>query len=296
MNGRILVTGGSGFIGSSLVRSMSDEGYKVLSVSRFSDEAVNSFSLDLTDAYAVREFIKNSKSIDIIIHCAAIAHGEPTPKGYSISDYNSLIVRNLISSFSSKQPHWIFMSSISVYGDSYFESPVKMEHSPLPTDDYGKGKLEDEKLLLYSCEHVDILRLMPTYDFSHVNDIKKRVFIPKTPIKIRILPSPTYSFCHVNIVTKTVMKCLSQNSGRRLHQVGDPMPVLQSDLVKEFKGPSIVIPQLIFKWFLAILPSRFRLLRSARLLVKKLGMSNTYVLGVEELVETKSARKSYTMK
>ena len=283
MKEHILVTGGSGFIGSAIVQSLLDIGYTVSSVSRNSDKSKHSFSLDLTDSIEVCEFIKKSKPIDVVIHCAAIAHGETPPKSYTVSEFNSAMINNLVSAFSEKQTHWIFLSSISVYGDSYCQSPIPMEQLPLSSDSYGQGKLCDERSLIRTCNHLDILRLMPTYDSYENKDIKKRIFIPKTGIKFKILPPPRYSFCHINVVIEKVAACLGQTPRLRLHQVGNPLPISQGDLLKAFSGPSIAIPQIFFKFLLFLLPHKFGLFRKIRFMIKKLGLSNTYELGVREL-------------
>jgi nucleoside-diphosphate-sugar epimerase len=283
MKEHILVTGCSGFIGSAIVKSLLDAGYVVSSVSRNSGKSKHSFSVDLTASSEVYEFIKKSKPIDVVIHCAAIAHGETPPKSYTVSEFNSAMINNLVSAFSEKQPHWIFLSSISVYGDSYLKSLIPMEELPLPSDSYGKGKLCDENSLIKACNHLDILRLMPVFNSYENKDIKKRIFIPKTGIKLRILPSPLYSFCHINTLIEKVVGCLGETSRLRLHQVGDPLPTSQGDLIKAFPGPSFTIPQIFFKFLLFLLPHKFGLFRKIRFMIKKLGLSNTYELGVREL-------------
>ena len=283
MKEHILVTGCSGFIGSAIVESLLDAGYRVSSVSRKTDKSKFSFSLDLTSRSEVCEFIKKSEPIDVVIHCAAIAHGETPPKSYTVSEFNSAMIDNLVSAFSEEQPHWIFLSSISVYGDSYFKSPVPMMELPLPSDNYGEGKLFDERSLIKACNHLDILRLMPVYDSYENKDIKKRIFIPKTGIKLRILPSPLYSFCHINILIEKVLGCIGKSSQLRLHQVGNHLPTSQDELIKAFAGPSLIIPQIFFKLLLFLLPHKFGLFRRIRFMIKKLSVSNTYELGVREL-------------
>jgi len=283
MKKHILVTGGSGFIGSAVVQSLLDIGYIVTSVSRNPNNSDHSFSLDLTNNTKVSDFIKKIQPIDVVIHCAAIAHGEKIPKSYTVSEFNSKMINNLVAAFSEKQPHWIFLSSVSVYGNSYYQVPIQMERLPLPSDSYGQGKLCDERSLISNCNHLDILRLMPTYNSYKNKDIKKRIFIPKTAIKLRILPPPRYNFCHIDVVIEKVSACLCQTPGLRLHQVGNPLPTSQDDLLKVFSGPSIVIPQILFKFILYLLPGKFGLFGNIRFMIKKLGLSNTYELGVREL-------------
>ncbi len=283
MRGHILVTGSSGFIGDTLVKILIDAGYTVSSISRTSSESKTSFPLDLTVRADVQDYIKKSEPIDVIIHCAAIAHGENPPKNYSVSEFNSIMIDNLLSAFPGKHPHWIFLSSISVYGDSYLECPVPIKEKPLPSDNYGYGKLHDEQTLIKACDHLDILRLMPVYESFKNKDIKKRVFIPKTGIKLRILPAPSYSLCHIDVLVKKIFSCLTQTSAKRIHQVGNDEPTSQEEISKTFKGCSLTIPQKIFVFLLFIIPNKLGLFREIRFMIKKLGLSNTYELGTREL-------------
>ena len=148
MKGHILITGGSGFIGKNLIYVLSESGYTITSVSRSSINHEKSFSIDLTSPKDTYKFINNINKVDAIIHCAAIAHGQKPPKGFTISKFNSLILNNLVSAFKEKQPHWIFLSSISVYGEANSELPIKLTKAPIPFNDYGHGKLNDENILI----------------------------------------------------------------------------------------------------------------------------------------------------
>ena len=283
MKRHILVTGGTGFIGAALIKVLRATGYRVTSVSRSRAIDKDHFTLDLADKDHVAKFVRNLDSVTTVIHCAAIAHGENPPKNYSVSEFNTLILENLISSFGVPQPHWIFLSSVSVYGAGYEKNPVEIIVLPETTDDYGSGKLQDEQRLLSKCDNLDILRLMPTYDSDHMADIKKRIFFPKTNIKFRIVPSPSYAFCNVSIVGDAVLKCLDGTPGRRLHQLGDLSPISQCDLLKKFPGFTITIPQLLIKICIKLIPLNLKIGNGVRLLLKKLALPNVYELGIREL-------------
>jgi nucleoside-diphosphate-sugar epimerase len=78
----VLVTGGSGFLGSSVVRLLSREGANVISVARrqitLDESATNEgnvqyFQMDLLDSSAVAALCHAAQpSIDVLIHCAAL--------------------------------------------------------------------------------------------------------------------------------------------------------------------------------------------------------------------------------
>lgn len=73
MGKNILITGGSGFIGSHVVSSLLDRGYEVTSLvnSKYNPERDNltQIKLDITDLTAVTEFFKNNK-FEYLMHFA----------------------------------------------------------------------------------------------------------------------------------------------------------------------------------------------------------------------------------
>jgi nucleoside-diphosphate-sugar epimerase len=283
MKGHILITGGTGFIGGYLSGGLIKAGYRVTTVSRSASSNENHICTDLTHEESVVDLAKKLSSVDTIIHCAAIAHGEKPPKNNSVADFNTLISNNILKAFERHQLRWIFFSSISVYGELHSESSIPVTVVPKPVDSYGVGKLHDEDLFISNCSHLDILRLMPVYDSQNLQDIKKRVFLPNTNVKIMIRPAPLYSICNVEEVLTAVKKCMNYASGQRIIQVGDPLPVSQRDLVSWFSGRSILVPQLLFTAMIFLLPKRVALFRSISFMLKKLGLNNIYEIGCIEL-------------
>lgn len=286
----ILITGGTGYIGSYLSINLTKAGYRVTSTSRGIEGNEDNICVDLTDENSVYKLANDLSTVDILIHCAAIAHGEKPPKNYSIASFNTKITKNLLNAFASRQLHWIFMSSISVYGDIYSDSQIPITFSPESSDSYGYGKLCEESLLISRSKHLDILRLMPVYDSKNLKDIKKRVYLPKTNIKIMIEPSPLYSICNIKNVLSAVQKSMNYSSGQRITQVGDPEPVSQRELTTWFSGEAIPIPQSVFKLTLFLLPKKFRLFKKVALMLKKLAQGNTYEIGVREINRKKLAK------
>lgn len=287
MKGHILITGGTGFVGGYLANGLIKAGYRVTTVSRSVGSNDSHICADLTNEQTVVDLAKKLSSVDTIIHCAAIAHGEKPRKNYSTADFNTLISSNILKAFDRRQLRYIFMSSISVYGEVHLESSIPLIQSPKPADSYGGGKSRDEGLFISNCSHLSILRLMPVYDSQNLQDIKKRVFLPHTKVKIMIRPAPLYSLCNVDEVLTSVKKCMNYGSGQRIIQVGDPQPISQNELVSWFSGRVIPVPQLLFRVLVFLVPNRVVAFKAISFMLKKLGFNNIYEIGCIDLKSKK---------
>lgn len=133
---KVLVTGGTGFIGKHLLKALVSQGYKVEVLVRKTEdqEKVKKFGAkailgNLGDLKSLRKIVSR---VDICYHLAAIRNDW----GYSWKDYsqdNVEATRNLLTALSGQLKHFIFISS------------VKASH---PTTLYGKSKLQAEKIVL----------------------------------------------------------------------------------------------------------------------------------------------------
>lgn len=163
---KILVTGGTGFIGSHTVVELYNAGYEVVIIDNFSNsspkilqqiKAITGIDpefveLDLCDESKVMEFAGKYPDISGVIHFAAFkAVGESVqePLKYYRNNFYSLI--NLINAYKSSL-NLVFSSSCTVYGqpDSLpvtEEAPTKKAESP-----YGNTKQIAEEILQETCK------------------------------------------------------------------------------------------------------------------------------------------------
>lgn len=243
---KILVTGHLGFIGSAVVRNLRAAGHDVWGIDKRGDSDDRSLAADLLDSRETGEAISRIGSdIQVVIHMAALAHGEKPPSNWSMFDFNVTITRNMIDGVRHMKPHIIFLSSVAVYGEDDRPGPVGVNTVPRPASEYGLSKLVCEKLVSDSrMTKYDILRIAPVYDSTHLQDVSKRVYLPGVRgIKMRILPQPYHSLCHIDLVGDVIRDCvLRADSGERILNVADPLPHPQHDLVEWFKGITIPFP------------------------------------------------------
>ena len=128
---KLLLTGSSGFIGSYFQNNYGKE-YDIETFSFLKDDL---HSLDLTQ-------------IDTIIHLSALVHqmgGADKEEYRRVNVDNTLALAQKAKKNGVKQ--FIFMSSVKVYGEET-NTPYTEITKCEPQDDYGKSKLEAEKLLM----------------------------------------------------------------------------------------------------------------------------------------------------
>lgn len=159
---KILVTGGTGYIGSHTVVELFNAGYQPIIVDNFSNsspkildqiEAINgvrpeSFDLDLCDEQLTADFVEKHSDISGVIHFAAYkAVGESVEQPLKYYRNNLFSLINLLSAFSDKAVSFVFSSSCTVYGEPdqlpvTEQAPVKKAESP-----YGNTKQIAEEIL-----------------------------------------------------------------------------------------------------------------------------------------------------
>ena len=162
---KILVTGGTGFIGSHTAVELHNAGFEVILVDNFANSSPKILQqieqitgtppvfveLDLCDEAKVKAFVAEHTDITGVIHFAAYkAVGESVqePLKYYRNNFYSLI--NLLNAFNSKI-NFVFSSSCTVYGqpDSLpvtEDAAVKKAESP-----YGNTKQIAEEILTETC-------------------------------------------------------------------------------------------------------------------------------------------------
>jgi nucleoside-diphosphate-sugar epimerase len=113
---KILVTGGSGFIGTNLIRKLLQENHKVINIDLVDSQlGVETKKIDLTKT----DFsFLDSIEFDYVIHLAALSNPRFCADPKNAFDTNVIATFNLLNNLTQKKIRKIiFMSSIVVYSD-----------------------------------------------------------------------------------------------------------------------------------------------------------------------------------
>jgi len=139
---KVLVTGGTGFIGKRLVQRLVSEGYHVINLGREKIEGVENIIVDLKN---VDFSFLDSLKIDYAVHLAAFSSpGRSKNRDDEVMELNYRVTKRLFTKLLEKQiKKAIFMSSVAVYKDSTM--PIN-ENSPLDPERsiYGISKYKAE--------------------------------------------------------------------------------------------------------------------------------------------------------
>ena len=173
---KVLVTGGSGYLGSILSRKLLVKGHSVRILDNFLfgkdsiKEIENNKNLeiiegDIRDLSIVSKSIKN---VDTVIHLASIVGTQSSELDPKISvEINFMATRNiaeLCKLYKIKQ--FVFASTCSVYGAQ--PNQLISENSEVnPLDSYGQSKFESERAILQEYDYPTILRLGTLFGASH---------------------------------------------------------------------------------------------------------------------------------
>ena len=163
---KVLVTGGSGFIGARLVDALCEKGYKVFVLSRKRpgkfeciNSAVEIIQCDLLDASSDLERLV--ADCLVVFNCAGELHNEALMEALHVSATLRLVQAcKKVAKATGNPIHWVQLSSVGAYGlvpiTASSERVVTEETAPAPVGAYEVTKTKADELIVAAMED-DIL-------------------------------------------------------------------------------------------------------------------------------------------
>ena len=158
--GRLLIYGGSGFVGGNLATTALQEGWQVLVADPLFHPGLGSAGwerLDITDPKSV-DLIMAGFQPDAIVNLAALADIDRAERERELAwKINVDGARFVAESCQRHAARLVFISSDAVFDGS--EGPYREHDMPAPLNYYGVTKTEAEKVVLQVCAEAVVVRI-----------------------------------------------------------------------------------------------------------------------------------------
>ena len=292
----ILVTGGCGYIGSVLIPSLLQKGYKITSIDKqlfgnFLPKHKNLKNIKLDISAIKNSYLKN---IDTVIHLASISNDPSALINSSITwETNVLHTLKLLQVCKkNKIKKFIFASSGSVYGVS--KKKIVDENSELiPISDYNKTKMVGEQLIQSYNKFFDTVILRPgtvcgfskslrldlTVNAMTYTAIKKKVINVNGGNQIR--PN-----VHIDDMVQTYLFFLHKKNANGIYNVGFENHSIM-DIAKIIKKK---LPETSIKIIKSIDPRSYRLY-SKKILKVGFKPKKSIKIAIDEFIEKYNSKK-----
>ncbi len=229
---RVLVTGGTGFIGLHLVPALMRQGYHVIAVTRSENVSYGAEVVKIKDINDV-DWLMLFQGVDVVIHLAGIAHTRDVDP-VSLKRVNTVPVVKLAQALGPTQK-LIYFSSIRAQVGAWRQHEVLDDTHPCPEDAYGRSKLEAEAALSVIRSDACILRPVPVYGPNCKFNLN---FLAKLACSRLPLPFGSFlasrSYASIENITSMVVFAIEEDL-RGIFTASDPDPLSLREVVSLFR-------------------------------------------------------------
>jgi len=244
---KVLVTGGNGFIGLSLVEALLEQGHDVR-VLDLKQPAIQHKNLEFVKKSIMDDVIDVIKDCDMVYHLAAVLGVDQTDKRPLETIRVNLegSVNVFKSAVEAGVKNMVYASSSEVYGNPR-ELPIREDSVKGPVSTYGVSKLAAEIYAqAYNQEfgaNIKIARFFNVYGPRQSDNFVVSIFLNNAlrgePIRVFGDGSQTRCFTYVTDAIGGVLKVVDRGKSREVYNVGNnhPTTILQlADTIKEVTG------------------------------------------------------------
>jgi len=244
-----VITGGAGFIGSHLAKSLLEKGHSVQVIDNLStgiksnlDGIADRISFHGIDVLDYQELEKILKGNDGIFHLAALTS---VPESYvRQNEYHQVNVKGTENIFRIAEKFHIktvFASSSSVYGNTK-NIPTQESEKRVPINPYGMTKLEAENLAMHYSGNCDIvgLRYYNVYGKAMINtgagvitQFYQNIQKNRPPV-IDGDGSQLRDFVHIDDVIRATISAMEKNTGSTFINIGSGITISILQLANMF--------------------------------------------------------------
>tara|TARA_B100000470_G_scaffold160835_1_gene126069 strand:+ start:49 stop:951 length:903 start_codon:yes stop_codon:yes gene_type:complete len=173
---KILVLGGTGSIGKSLIPKLISNNFNCFSISKkpSNENLINNIQCDITEFKKLNKIINKQKP-DVIIHLAGLVGNikcEKNPKNAFLT--NVIGTLNVLNASIKLKPKIIFISTGEIYGKT--KNKASEKSNLRPTNVYGKTKMLSEILIQNFTKNYQIPSIILRLSYCYSENLSKKGF------------------------------------------------------------------------------------------------------------------------
>ncbi len=241
MNGRVLVTGASGFIGRALVANLTAAGHPVRAAMRhpadiFPREVEVVAVSDLTRPVEWRALLKG---IETVVHLAGIAHAGPEFAEQAYDRVNRLATAELSAAAQrAGVRRLVFVSSIRAQTGPVAAHVLSEADAPHPTDAYGRSKLAAEDAVRASNVPFTILRPVLIYGTGVKGNLARLMRLAQSPwpLPFKWFTNRRSILARQNLIDAIHFTLETSATAGETYVVADPEPLTLADIITALRA------------------------------------------------------------
>lgn len=256
---KILVTGGSGFLGKHVLRRLIAEGHRATGLARSKESSLIIKELGADVLNGDIEYVARFKDLlgqfDVVVHCAApVEFWGPWDK-YEKGIINaSVALANACTEQDVKRFIYISSESVLQGTESLLDIDENHPYPKEPNSYYGKSKMLTEKQLLEMNTSMEIIVLRPTFIWGPACPALSTIANKVNSGEFAWIDHGKTSFeaVHVENVSEAVALSITKGRDRQIYFVTDGEPSTVKDFFEDFfRATEIQIPSKSIPGFIA---------------------------------------------
>ncbi len=232
----VLVTGGSGLVGSYVSAELHKIGIDVTAVDKNQSISAamckwHNWMMDLQSSESLK-VIRSLQETECIVHCAALLPNNLVDEAL-VAKANRILDKGLIKLCRESGTKMIFISTTSVYDTE--TGAIVNENTPVkPKGAYARAKVESEMELLDSLSNAAVLRICAPYGAGQRSKTVLRLFIGNALTNADLSyygnGNRTQDFTYAGDIARAVVNCIKTPNVAGVFNITGGAPITMKEL------------------------------------------------------------------